>query len=718
MTSLRQWRKRLTAWLIQCRLRITDPHWLADRSSAWLAVANHDHPKDWLLLAPWLPDGAILALHPSELPSLRWQRWCDWITFLPLDPLNPNTLKPLVRRLKNGGQVALFASGGTFGDGAVGQIQPAVARLPLMAEVPVIPVWIMNNIWWRSGRIRPPLHLTAFPPRPLLPTTEEKNQLPPELAMTTVLEEAGLAAQGWPSTLWAAACAIVAQQGRATPILEDSTGTRLTYGQWLTRAVLLGRVIRTLTQPGERIGVLLPTSAGALVVLFAILAFGRIPALLNFTVGAGPQRSACRTARLQRVITARRFVDKADLHPMITALSQEVTLHFLEDLAPAAKHPVNLVASWIASFFPAQPPFVTPDSEAAILFTSGTEGEPKGVALSHRAVLTNIRQVQLRVGLHAAPGQECMLNVLPLFHAFGLTVAALAPLLSGIRLCLHPSPLDYRAIADMASRIRPTLMVGTDTFLSSYGRVAHPGDFRSLRIVFSGGEPMREQTRHLWLEKFGVPIFQGYGTTECGPAIAVDTPLQHSADSVGRPLAGIRIHLEPVVGVTTGGRLFVSGPNLMLGYIPPGGDGQVVPVAAPDLGAGWHEVGDVVTRDAEGFLQIIGRLKRFAKIGGEMVSLAAVEALAERVWPECRHAAITLPDPRKGERIVLVTEHPIPKRADFIAATRGEQMAALYIPGHILTVTTLPVLGPGKIDYRAVRTQAEELLQTDANRSG
>ncbi|MBF0628819.1 MAG: AMP-binding protein [Magnetococcales bacterium] len=700
------WRKRITTWGITRWLRVEGADWLQAPSAGWLAVANHDHPWDWLWLAPFLPDGTLFALHPTELPPAWLRRWCDWLRFTPLDPLDPTALKPLVRHLKQGGQVALFASGGGFGDGGVGRVMPGIARLPEMADVPVVPIWLHNTAWWRVGRrLRP--GLTIFVPRPLAVVPGLERSRAAELAMSALLEEAGVQAHGQPATLWEAARRIVAEQGRATPMVADSSGTRLTYGQWVTKASILGAVLKKRTQPGERVGVLLPTTAGALVVLFALWATGRVPAMLNFTAGAAAVVSSCRTARIRTVLTARRFVDKANLGAMIAALDQEQTVLHLEDLLPEARRPATLLAAWLGSFRP-EGLAVAPESEAVILFTSGTEGEPKGVALSHAGLLANIRQVQLRVGLLSEPGRDVMLDVLPLFHAFGLTVAALAPMLSGVRVFLHPSPLDYRAIAELAHRLRPTLLVGTDTFLAGYGRAAHPTDFRSLRLVFAGGEPLRERTRQLWLEKFGVAIFQGYGTTECGPVVAVDTPLLHGPESVGRPLAGMRLRLEAVEGVSEGGRIVVSGPNLMLGYIPPQGDGRVVPVAAGGVGDGWHEIGDVVTADGEGFVRIIGRLKRFAKIGGEMVSLAAVEALADAVWPDHRHAAVALPDARKGERIVLVTEHPAPEREALMAVARRDGVAGLFIPGAIRSVASLPLLGPGKIDHRRVRALAGE----------
>ncbi len=590
----------------------------------------------------------------------------------------------------------------------MGRILDGVALLPELAGgVPVAPVWILGAPAWRSWRHPPLVEIMVLDPQPLhlpdLPRAERRRRA--VRIMEERLEQAALRLVNPPRTLWGALCRAAREHGRGMRAIEDSTGARLTHGALLWRSLLVARVVRTLTEPGERVGLLLPTTAGGVVVFFALQAIGRVPALLNFSAGAGQVLSACRTARLRTVLTARRFVTKANLEPLVETLSGEVRVFYLEDLQARITHPVNLAVAWWRSLRPV----VTgaPQDEGVILFTSGSEGEPKGVALSQGALLANIRQVQVRVGLRAVPGQDLMLNVLPMFHAFGLTVATLTPLFSGVRLFLHPSPLDYRLIAELAYLQKPSLIVGTDTFLAGYARVAHPGDFCGLRLAFAGGEPLRERTRLLWLEKFGVPVYEGYGGTETGPALAVNIPMANRPGTVGRLLPGIRHRLLPVEGLNEGGRLVVSGPNLMLGYLTPGGDGRVVPVALGSE-AGWYDTGDVVTVDEDGFVRIAGRARRFAKIGGEMVSLAAVEALAEAAWPECRHAAVTLPDPQKGERIVLVTEYPTPDRATLLEVLRVQGLGALHLPARLVTVASIPMLGPGKTDFLGVRALVEE----------
>ena len=274
-----------------------------------------------------------------------------------------------------------------------------------------------------------------------------------------------------------------------------------------------------------------------------------------------------------------------------------------------------------------------PDEPAVVLFTSGSEGMPKGVALSHANVLANREQVAARIDFSS---QDMILNALPLFHSFGLTTGTLLPLLSGMRTFFYPSPLHYRIVPEIAYDVNATLLFGTNTFLAGYARFAHPYDFYSVRYAFAGAEKLKDETRRVWTDKFGVQVFEGYGTTETSPVLAANTPIDMRAGTVGRFLPGIEYALDPVPGVE-GGRLSVRGPNVMLGYLKHDKPGVIQPPAT-ERGAGWYDTGDIVTIDADGFVTIQGRAKRFAKIGGEMISLAAVEELAARAWPDAQHA--------------------------------------------------------------------------------
>jgi acyl-[acyl-carrier-protein]-phospholipid O-acyltransferase/long-chain-fatty-acid--[acyl-carrier-protein] ligase len=288
-------------------------------------------------------------------------------------------------------------------------------------------------------------------------------------------------------------------------------------------------------------------------------------------------------------------------------------------------------------------------------------------------------------------------NALPIFHSFGLTGGLLLPLLAGVKTFLYPSPLHYRLVPQLAYDSNATIFFGTDTFLAGYARAANAYDFYSLRYVFAGAERVRAETRAAWAEKFGLRILEGYGATEMSPVIAVNTPMQFKAGTAGRFIPGIDWRLEPVPGVAEGGRLILKGPNLMLGYLRAETPGRLEP---PE--ASVYDTGDIVSVDARGFVTILGRLKRFAKVGGEMVSLAAVESAIAALWPDRRHAVIALPDARKGEQLLLVTEHTGASREELLAHAREMGLPELFLPRTITHVERLPLLGSGKPDYKAI----------------
>jgi acyl-[acyl-carrier-protein]-phospholipid O-acyltransferase/long-chain-fatty-acid--[acyl-carrier-protein] ligase len=342
-----------------------------------------------------------------------------------------------------------------------------------------------------------------------------------------------------------------------------------------------------------------------------------------------------------------------------------------------------------------------PDDPAVILFTSGTESTPKGVVLSHKNLLGNCAQVSARVDFNAS---DVLFNALPLFHSFGLTGGTILPILSGIKTFFYPSPLHYRIVPEQVYEVTATIMFGTDTFLSGYAKCAHPYDFYSVRYVFAGAEKLKEETRKVWMEKFGVRIFEGYGVTEASPIVAVNTPMHYKPGTVGRLMPGIEYKLENIEGVEKGGKLWVKGINVMRGYLKEEAPGQLLP---PE--DGWYDTGDVVSIDGEGFVTIEGRVKRFAKIGGEMISLGAVEEFIYQLWPDHQHAVINLPDPKKGEVIVLLTTVNQDIREAMVQQAKMKGLSETMIPKRITIVNEIPLLGSGKTDYRAVKEIVEKM---------
>jgi acyl-[acyl-carrier-protein]-phospholipid O-acyltransferase/long-chain-fatty-acid--[acyl-carrier-protein] ligase len=397
------------------------------------------------------------------------------------------------------------------------------------------------------------------------------------------------------------------------------------------------------------------------------------------------------------IVTSRGFVEKARLTALVCELTRDLRIVYLEDVRASIGLGDKLVGLLAGS---RQRTMRQPADPAVILFTSGSEGTPKGVVLSHRNILANAAQCLSRL---AANGEDTVFNVLPVFHSFGLTGGLVMPLLGGVPTYLYPSPLHYRIVPELIYDTCATILFGTDTFLRGYARTAHPYDFRSLRLIVAGAEAVKDSTRQTYMDRFGVRILEGYGVTETAPVLAMNTPIANKAGSVGRLSPLMRARLDPVAGIAEGGRLWVRGPNVMLGYYRPDNPGVL---EAPQ--DGWFDTGDIVTIDALGFITIKGRAKRFAKVGGEMVSLAAVEALAGDAFPGAAVMVVSLPDARKGERLILLTSDRAVERDRLLHHARARGAPELMLPADILVLESLPLLGSGKPDYLAATALALE----------
>jgi len=406
---------------------------------------------------------------------------------------------------------------------------------------------------------------------------------------------------------------------------------------------------------------MLPTGVGAIVVFYALLAFGRIPAMLNFTAGSRNLKAAMKAGEITKIITAHQFIEKGALEPLIAELTGSAELIYVEDV----REGLNVANKLAAALGPMMPALFRRGAHhtkpGVYLFTSGTEGEPKGVVLSHQNIMANVEQVRAHIRLD--PKTDSVFNPLPTFHCFGLTVGAVLPLVSGVKAICHPSPLQPKEIAKRVKKTKSTILLATDTFISQYTRAGSEGDMSSVRLAVCGAERVRDETRALVRKKFNIEILEGYGATEAAPVIAANR----------------------------------------VGANKPGTVGQFM---AHD---GWHDTGDIVSIDTEGFIRILGRVKRFAKIGGEMVSLAVVENCASAIWPDNMHAAAALPDPRKGEQIILLSDAKDASRDEVLAWCQNHGTPEIAVPRKVLFVEEIPVLGTGKLDYGTIQKLAEQL---------
>ena len=507
------------------------------------------------------------------------------------------------------------------------------------------------------------------------------------------------------SSVFDALIAASRKHGSKKPILEDQERNPLSYVDLIRAAFALGRKIAAFTKKGERVAVMLPSSVGGVVTFFALHAYGRVPCMLNFTAGIRNLRAACELAGVKTVLTSHRFVEQGKLHDLIDALETMTNVVYLEEVRRTIGLADKLYAA-AAGALPKQ--FRTPlapSEPGVILFTSGSFGAPRGVVLSHSNLVANCRQVAQHIPLDP---NWVFFNPLPIFHVFGLTGGTLLPLFEGMKAFQYPSPLHIKQIPPLVKDTKANVLFATDTFINQYARSAAPDELSGLTFVVCGAEKVREETHNLITEKFGpIPLLEGYGATECSPVIAVNKPTDNRRGTVGGLLPGIEARLEPVEGIPGGGKLLVRGPNIMSGYLRP--DGGIDPPAG-----GWHDTGDVVSLTDDGWVKILGRVKRFAKVGGEMVSLTAAEDLASAVWPDCRHAVVSMPDPKKGERIILVTDRRDAEVTPLLEHAQAIGAPEIAVPRKIIKVTEIPVLGTGKTDYVALQRIVDAELQRAA----
>ena len=716
--------KPLIGWLLT-RLYRVEVNGLEHYYSAGervVIVANHTSYLDAVLLATFLPDDLTFAIN-TRVADKWWLRLVlGFVDFFTLDPTNPLSVKALIRYLGQDRKVVIFPEGRITVTGSLMKIYQGPGLIADRSRAAVLPVRIAGAQYTPFSRLRgrvrlrwfPAISLTLLPPRHLVVADGLKGRARRQQAgraLADMMTEMIFTTTDYHKSLFQSLLDARRVHGGRHVISEDIEFKPLHYNQLIARVFILGDLIAEETRRGEYVGVLLPSVVNTLVTFFALHLHGRVPVMMNYSTGIPAMVSAVKTAQVRILYTSRQFIEAAKMQPAIEQLQQHVRIVYLEDL----RERIGLyrkLRGLAASLAPAigykrRCAAVDPDAPAVVLFTSGTESMPKGVVLSHSNLLANQAQISSRMDFHA---QDAVLNALPLFHSFGLTAGSLLPLLSGIKVFLYPSPLHYRIVPEIVYEVNATIFFGTNTFLAGYARFAHPYDFYSVRYVFAGAERLQEQTRQTWSEKFGIRIIEGYGATETSPVLATNTPMEYRAGSVGRFLPGIEYYLEPVTGIEAGGQLCVRGPNVMLGYLMADNPGEIKPPATSH-GPGWYDTGDIVSIDGDGFVWIRGRAKRFAKVGGEMISLAAVEELAGHVWPRPHHAVVSVPDERKGEQLIMLTEQRDADRHELLAAARARGMSELHVPRRIIHTKAIPLLGTGKVNYPQAQRLVQQMLE-------
>ncbi|QQZ28100.1 AMP-binding protein [Thiothrix subterranea] len=510
----------------------------------------------------------------------------------------------------------------------------------------------------------------------------------------------------------------------------DVIGEPLSHHRFMTAVFRFAVLIKKLS-PEQNIGLLLPTSAGGAIANMAVLTLGKTIVNLNYTASGESIHSAVQQAGLQRVYTSKRFLDKLKERGIdIPAILPDTPLTFLEDLkAEIPKHQL-LTTLLMVMLLPTRLlqwlyiPQIDLYTTAAILFSSGSEGAPKGIELSHRNLAVNARQVADALN---TLDNDVIMGTLPTFHAFGLLASTLMPLSEGIPIVCHPDPTDAVNIAKGVARYEATLLFGTGTFLRLYAKNSrvHPLMFQSLRYVVAGAEKLAPEVRRLFLDKFGKKLLEGYGATETSPVASVNLPDQldtrywkvqaaNKEGTVGLPLPGTSFRIVDPNTLETlprgaDGLILIGGPQVMKGYLnAPEKTAQAI---AELDGQRWYKTGDKGHVDEDGFLTIVDRYSRFAKLGGEMVSLTAVEQQVRQILgdAELELVAVNLPDDKKGEKIVLLMAGAY----DEAAVKRqllGGGMNPLMIPATIRSLAEIPKLGSGKTDFGTARQVALSVI--------
>ena len=710
---------RFLKFFLRCLLRslyrveVTGMGHYGQAGNRVLIVANHTSLLDGILLFAWFPDNLRFAINTQVATRPRFKPFLYFADLYTMDPTNPLSVKSMVRFLQEDRRAVIFPEGRITTTGSLMKVYEGPGLIADRAGATVLPVAIdgaqYTSMGYLGERIRfPKIRMQVLAPEKLEidPSIQgHERRKAAAVRMQELMYRVSFACYDYEKTVFDAILQSVGLFGGNRVVLEDIKREPFTYRQLLMRTFILGGVLRKDTQPGERVGVMMPNVAGGVVVYLSMLYLERIPAMLNYSTGLQVLLKACETASIRTVYTSRQFIEAADLGELAQGLEQRVNLVYLEDLRDRIGVADKLLGL-ARSFFPSagRRPAANPGDPATILFTSGSEGVPKGVVLSHRNLLANFAQARSCIGFKPS---DVFFNCLPLFHSFGLNIGCLLPLLGGCRIFLYTTPLHYRVIPELLYQTDASILFATNTFLKGYARHAHPYDFKSLKYVLAGAEKLQDDTRRLWMEKFGIRILEGYGATECSPVVSVNTPINNKAGSVGKLLPGMQAYLAPVPGIEHGGRLVVNGPNVMSGYLLHGSGGSIQPPGT-ERGEGWYDTGDIANIDAEGYIELLGRAKRFAKIGGEMISLTAVEELAVVVWPDCNHAAISLPDERKGEKIILLSEQEGADRKAFQEKARELGYGELYIPREVLHLSEIPVLGTGKTDYLSLMEKLRE----------
>lgn len=725
--------KNILQWLFKLFYRV-EIHGMENFYKAGervLIIANHASFIDPPLIGAFLPKRLVFAIDTYHAQSWWIKPFLAYLNAYPIDPTNPLATKTLIDLLKQKNPVVIFPEGRITITGSLMKIYEGPGLIADKAKAKLLPIRIDGPQYSPFSRLHGKVKLRLFPKIKINILEPQSINVPDNIVgkerrhivskkLYDIMSNMMFEGSTEYITLFESLIEAKEQYGAKHIVIEDADRIKTSYKKMLLSSFLLGSKIAEKTNAKTYVGIFLPNSVTAAVMFFANLAYDRVPAMINYSTGIKNMITSCKAAKISIIYTSRRFIEKASLqHFVDRLLASGIEINYLEDVKTSITI-FDKLWSIMASMFPRKfykllnnNKIPSANKPAVVLFTSGSEGIPKGVVLSHINIQANIKQAASRISFNSS---DKVFNSLPMFHSFGLTGGFLLPVLSGVRTFLYPSPLHYRIIPEIIYGNNATIIFGTDTFLSGYAKHAHPYDFFSVRYIFSGAEKLKEETRKIYMDKFGLRILEGYGTTETSPIISVNTPMHYKAGTVGRIVPNITHVLDKVKGINTGGKLIVQGPNVMLGYLKPDNPGAIQPPKykiSGKLQKGWHDTGDIVSIDEDGFITIIGRANHFAKIGGETISLAIVQEVIQTLWPDNLHAAINQSDPKKGEMIILFTDYKNATKEQLLKHFKEQGYSELFVPKIIKYLKDIPVLGTGKIDYTTIKELAEDLEEKE-----
>ena len=677
-----------------------------------LIAPNYVSFIDPLILAVFLPEKVPFAIERR----LTKKRFAGMFLSLAdthiLDSDAPLTLKYFLSQLKNGGRCVIFPELQPTTIGNAMKVSQGVAMIADHTQAKILPIHIegtqrtpFSRIQHKRGlRFFSKVTISVFPVKTLDIPEElkgSKRNAAAGRALERIMNEAAMYARRRHKPFWDVLIDARNEYGGKTRLFCDYQQKPVTYNGFITRVLLIEEVLKNQNIEGDNVGILLPTSLGGVVALYAVQKMGKIPAMLNFSLGGRSLVNCCRTACVKTVITSHKFIELGKLEFLTKAVEEDgLRIIWLEDAAKSITTGKKLSAALKTHFVKSNP--VIPgeeDKPAVVLFTSGSEGAPKGVMLSYKNLHTNHAQMYTRVDFYRS---DRILNAMPIFHSFGLC-GVFMPVTLGVFVYLYPSPLHYKTISTICYDERITLLFATDTFLNGFAKAASDNyDFATMRLLVQGGEKLKPSTQQTWFERVNIRITEGYGVTEAAPVVSNNYFAHHKTGTVGMLCEGIEHRIEPVDGVHRGGRLWLKGDNIMLGYLRITNPGVLEPPKD-----GWYDTGDIVDMDEEGYITILGRAKRFAKIGGEMISLVSIEEVLCEVWPDDKHAVVMLHGGPRGETLALISTRPELKRDEVRQKLSDFGVAEIAIPKRVVFMEEVPLLSTGKIDYVSL----EELLK-------